>query len=150
MAQAATWTSHTGSSGSGSALVTTKAAEANKSHYVTGIVASANFWFAGISGNSYLPESCEVTLFSGVAGASEVIMLQMQLIGDTVIVNSSSYYYNGVTGGSGPLVINFPSPLMVPENKNVNLRIDPLGSGTSINMDVNIIGFTATDQTTPA
>ena len=142
----ATWTAHSGSGGTASSLVVTKASTPDKSHYVTGIVASANFWFPGNEGDGYKPEACELTLFSGTPSMSEVIMLQMQFQGETAIVQSSSYQYNALGAGAGPLIINFSAPLMVPVSKQVSLRLDPGGSATSINMDVNILGFTATTR----
>ena len=138
----ATWTSHTALASSASACVTTKSAVADKTHYILGFAASADFWFAGAS-SSYPPESVEVTLSHGAAGLPTIIT-QMTFTGTTGWADTSYNYSAG--GGGGPLVVNFPAPIMVPENVDVNLKIDCLGSTTSVNQDANIWGFTATTR----
>ena len=138
----ATWFEHTALSSSSSACVATHDSESGKSHYILGIAASADIRFPGNS-VAYPPETVEVTLSHGDIGSPTIIM-QVSFQGMTQWADTT-YHYSDSPGGQ-PLVMNFPAPIMVPVDVDVNIKVDCQGSSTSVNQDANIWGFTASTR----
>ena len=141
MSQPATWTVHHATSGTSSAIASLSAVS-GKSHYLCGFIASCDM------GTSILPESVECTITYGpVMGA--VVVSQFTFTATSQKKDTTAYSsYASPTGA--PLMFNFSSPIRIPENKLLKLTVDPLGSGSAVQTDATIWGFTATDITTPA
>ena len=123
-----TWTA-TGTSSGGSNSTVTKAAVASTSHFLCGILVSADY------GDDYPPESIDI-----IVTDAGVTIIQFVITGASQALNSYYPY-----SGGAPVQIPFPCPIQCGENATLEVVADPEGS-TAYSIDVNFWGFSDTTR----
>ena len=120
----ATWT--VTATGSGASTITaTKAAEADKTHFLCGFCVSTDFL------TSYDPETSRVLIKDGT-----------DIIFQTSIGASAHRAQTNIhANGPGPVIVNFSTPIQITEGALVSISVNPSGSN-SAGTDANIWGFT--------
>ena len=121
-----TWTAAHSNTGTGTATAT-KGAESGKSHYLCGIIASCDM------GASVAPESVEVRIETGPTLSSTEI----------AAFSFSSVSQKTEPGNGSPVVVNFSAPIQIDENTILRLEVDPKGSGSAVETNAFMWGFTS-------
>lgn len=144
MSQPSTWYVHV--TGDDTDTVTAqKDAEAGKTHYITGFIASCDM------GDIAPPESAKVTIRDGaVFGGANIATFYFTSTSQK-IDTSGDHDVIGPTGA--PLIHSFTHPIRCVEGNLCYVRVDPQGSSTpsdAVEISATLFGFTTTERTDPA
>ena len=128
-----TWT-ETASATGADTCTASHAAEAGKTHYLCGLIASCDM------GHAQPPETVEVQVRDGpLFGGTDIIEFRFTS-GSQKLDTTTNETYASPTGS--PLVINIAQPIMITEGNLVNCSVDPQDTTDAVESNVTIWGFT--------